>query len=142
MSYPRYILVFLAVAIGAGLAVAALEGRISTLGSAAQLVVPAMIAALIEGQQFAKARGVAPDRPQIWNFAWIATGVATVLNLVLSYAAGGFLPEFGKLAIASFGSQQFLILLGIYAGAYLICNRFFLSIGVSTELSRSSLNEK
>ncbi|RKF14684.1 hypothetical protein D6850_07305 [Roseovarius spongiae] len=137
MIYARYALVFVAVAIGAGLAVRLLEGRVSGLGSsAAQLIVPAMIAALVEGQRGARVARARPDRGQFWNFAWIATGVATALNLALAYGAGGLLPEFGKLAIAPFGSRQFAILLGLYAGAYLICNRFFFGLGVSTELAR------
>ncbi len=138
MIYLRYAVIFVVAAIGAGLVVRLLDGRVSELGSSAQLIVPAMIAALIEGQRYAKAHGARPDRATIWNFTWIATALATALNLCLAYLAGGFLPEFGKLAIATFGSQQFLVLLGIYAGAYLICNRFFIGIGVSTELNRQA----
>ncbi len=138
MSYLRYALVFLAVAFGAGLVVRLLEGRVSELGSSTQLIVPAMIAALVEGHRHARTRSQRPTRAEMWGFVWIATALATGLNLALGYLAGGLLPEFGKLTIAAFASQQFLILLGIYAGAYLISNRFFFGIGVSTELGRQA----
>ncbi|WP_272008181.1 ABZJ_00895 family protein [Roseovarius sp. ZX-A-9] len=138
MNYLRYALVFLAVAFGAGLVVRLLEGRVSELGASTQLLVPAMIAALIEGQRHARTHRARPARAEIWGFVWIATALATGLNLALAYLAGGLLPEFGKLAIAHFASQQFLILLGIYTGAYLISNRFFFGIGVSTELGRQA----
>ncbi|QGX99403.1 hypothetical protein EI983_14480 [Roseovarius faecimaris] len=136
MNYIRYGLVFLVVALGAALAVRALNTNLDTvLGSSAQLMVPAMIAALIEGQQFAKAQKRKPDSSEIWGFTWIATGVAVVLNVALAYGASGFAPEFDKLAIAPLLGQQFLILLGLYAGGYLICNRFFAGLGAGNQLS-------
>ncbi|UXX84490.1 ABZJ_00895 family protein [Roseovarius pelagicus] len=138
MIYLRYSLVFLAVALGAGVVVRLLEGRVSELGASTQLIVPAMVAALIEGHRYARTHRQRVPRAELWGFVWIATALATALNLALAYLAGGLLPEFGKLTIASFGSQQFLILLGIYTGAYLISNRFFYGIGTSTELGRQA----
>ena len=66
---------------------------------------------------------------------WIATGTALVLNVALSFLAAGMLPEFGKLAIAPVFSQQFNVLLGLYAAGYFICNRFFLGIGAANQLA-------
>ena len=61
--------------------------------------------------------------------------IATGLNVALAYLAGGVAPEFAKLAIAAPGSNQFLILLGLYAGGYLIFNRLFVGIGAGNQLS-------
>lgn len=136
MNLIRYGLIFLAVALGVALAVSGLNTQIdNVLGSSAQLMVPAMIAALIEGQQFAKIHKRRPGSAEIWGFAWQATGVATVLNLLLAFLAGSLAPEFGKLAIAVPLSQQFNLLLAIYAGGYLICNRFFSGLGAGNQLS-------
>src|SRR6056297_2246192 len=132
----RYAMVFLAVAIGASFAVAALQGQIKGLvGSSAQLMVPAMIAALVEGQQFARAHGRKPDSREIWRFTWIATAIAVGLNVALAFGGRGYLPEFEKLAVAPVFSKQFIILLGLYAGGYLLCNRFFAGLGVGNQLS-------
>lgn len=132
----RYTFVFLAVAIGASLAVSALQTRFdSVVGSSAQLMVPAMIAALVEGQQFARAQGRKPESREIWRFAWVATGVAVVLNVAMAFGGQGFLPEFEKLAVAWGFPKQFSILLGLYAGGYLICNRFFAGLGAGNQLS-------
>ncbi len=132
----RYALVFLAVAVGVGLLVGFLNARMdSTLGSSAQLMVPAMIAAVIEGQQFARRTKRKPSSREAWNFAWVAMLVATALNVALAYGGGAALPEFARLAIAPVLSKQFLILLGLYAGGYLLCNRFFLSIAAGNQLS-------
>ena len=136
MTLWRYALVFLAVAIGASLAVQALQGRVAgVVGSSAQLMVPAMIAALIEGQQFSRRHGRKPVSREIWGFTWAATGVAVVLNLGLSFGGQGYFPEFEKLAIAQVFSKQFMILLGLYAGGYLLCNRFFAGLGAGNQLS-------
>lgn len=136
MTWLRYALVFLAVAIGVAqlvLWINAEQG--TTLGSAAQLMVPAMIAALVEGQQVAKQRGVVPRGAQAWQFAGVATGVALTLNLGLAYSGPAVAPEFAKLAIAPVLSKQFMILLGLYALGYLIANRFFYSLGAGNQLS-------
>lgn len=134
-SLIRYTLVFLAVAVGAAMLVGFLNARAdTTLGSSAQLIVPAMIAAVIEGARFARANKRKPSRREAWNFAWAAMLVATALNLALAYGGGDLVPEFARLAIAPAGSKQFLILLGLYAGGYLICNRFFLGIGAGNQL--------
>lgn len=136
MNLIRYAVVFVTVALGVALAVRGLNTQIdNVLGSSAQLMVPAMIAALIEGQQFARAHKRRPNSAEIWGFTWMATAIATILNLVLAYAAGSFAPEFGKLAIAVPLSQQFNLLLAIYAGGYLICNRFFAGLGAGNQLS-------
>lgn len=136
MNYLRYGLVFVVVALGVALAIRALNSGFETvLGSSAQLMVPAMIAALIEGQQFARAEKRKPDSREIWRFTWIATVLAVALNVALAYGAGGFATEFGKLAIAPFPGQQFVILLCLYAGGYLICNRFFAGLGAGNQLS-------
>lgn len=136
MSLLRYAAVFVAVALGVALLIAALNRNTGgTLGHSAQLMVPAMIAALIEGQQFAKAQKRRPTSAEFWGFAWTATLLAVALNLALAYSAGGIAPEFGKLAIARPLSQQFNLLLLLYAGGYLICNRLFAGIGAGNQLS-------
>jgi len=136
VSLIRYALVFLAVAVGVALLVGFLNTQVdSALGSSAQLMVPAMIAAVIEGQQFARREKRKPGGAEAWNFAWIATVIAVALNVALAYGAGRWLPEFGKLAVTEPGSRQFLLLLGLYAGGYLICNRFFLGIAAGNQVS-------
>ena len=136
MNYLRYGIVFVIVAVGTAMLISGLNTQVSgTLGSSAQLMVPAMIAAAIEGQQNAKATKARAATAGIWNFTWIATLIAAGLNVALAYTAGSIAPEFGKLAIAPLFGQQFLVLLGLYAGGYLVCNRLFFGIGQGNQLS-------
>ncbi len=132
----RYAAVFLATALGVAvltrLANTNLDG---TFGSGIQIVIPAMIAAVVEGGQFVKTARRKPTMAEAWGFSWAATVVATALMVGLAYLAGGLAPEFGKLAGPSLISQQFLITLVIYGTAYLISNRVFLGISASNQVS-------
>ncbi len=136
MNWLRYALVFLAVAVGVAQLVIWMNAAQGTkLGSAAQIIVPAMIAALIEGQQVARQSSTAPRGASAWRFAVLATGISVTLNLALAYSGPSVAPEFAKLAIAPVLSKQFVILLGLYALGYLIANRFFYTLGASNQLS-------
>lgn len=143
MIWLRYSAVFLTVAIGVAQVVRLLGiTKDEMLGSAAQIMVPAMIAALIEGQQYVRRRGALPGSSRAWRFAFVGMGVATVLNVALAYAGPDVAPEFGKLAIAAPGSQQFVTLLLMYAGGYLLANRFFFGIGAGNTMSREKAREE
>ncbi|MDD9726977.1 ABZJ_00895 family protein [Roseovarius sp. SK2] len=143
MIWLRYSAVFLAVAIGVSQVVRLLGiTKDEMLGSAAQIMVPAMIAALIEGQQYVRRHAGLPGSSRAWRFGFIGMGVATVLNVALAYAGPQVAPEFAKLAIAAPGSQQFVTLLLMYAGGYLLANRFFYGIGAGNTMSRDKAREE
>lgn len=143
MIWLRYSAVFLAVAVGVSQVVRLLGiTKDEMLGSAAQIIVPAMIAALIEGQQYVRRHAALPGARRAWSFACVGTLVATALNVALAYAGPGVAPEFAKLAIAVPGSQQFVTLLLMYAGGYLLANRFFFGIGAGNTMSRDRAREE
>jgi hypothetical protein len=143
MIWLRYSAVFLAVAIGVAQVVRLLGiTKDEMLGSAAQIMVPAMIAALIEGQQYVRRHAALPGSSRAWRFGFIGMGVATVLNVALAYAGPQVAPEFAKLAIAAPGSQQFVTLLLMYAGGYLLANRFFYGIGAGNTMSREKARDE
>lgn len=143
MIWLRYSAVFLAVGIGVAQVVRLLGiTKDEMLGSAAQIMVPAMIAALVEGQQYVRRHAGLPGSSLAWRFGFIGMGVATVLNVALAYAGPQVAPEFAKLAIAAPGSQQFVTLLLMYAGGYLLANRFFYGIGAGNTMSRDKSREE
>jgi hypothetical protein len=137
MNYLRYAGMFVGVAVGVALLVMGLNHWADAgLGSSAQLLAPAMIAAVIEGREFARVETRKPSSAEAWRFALNATALAVMLNLLLSYAATRLMPEFAKLTIAPFASQQFVMLLALYALGYLLSNRFFVSLGAGNHLAR------
>ncbi|WP_101065588.1 ABZJ_00895 family protein [Roseovarius salinarum] len=136
MNYLRYTAVFLVVAVGTAIAVTVLRASLgTTLGSSAQVIVPSMIAALMEGRAFARTEKRRPSQREAWVFTGNASLLAVALNLILAYAASAVLPEFAKIAAAPVFSMAFVVLLLIYAAGYVICNRFFVGLGASNELS-------
>ena len=136
MNYPRYGAVFLAVALGTAFLVGLLQVSMDqAIGLYARILVPAMIAALIEGQQFVKRNRRKPNTAEAWGFAITATGVAMVLNLTLGYMVPNFAPAFAALTEAPAFSIDFNTLLVIYVMGYLVSNRFFLALGVGNEVS-------
>jgi len=138
MNYLRYALVFTFTAISTGILITFLQDKTqSSLGSSAQVLVPAMIAALIEGQRFARHHRRKPTYKEAMGFMWIASGIAIMLNLAFSFLVASLLPEFGKLAIAPIFSTQFNVLMLIFVVGYLIANRFFLGIGAGNQLTLS-----
>lgn len=88
----------------------------------------------VEGGQVAKRRKAPLASSCAWAFAGVAAGIATVLNLLLAFAGPRVAPEFAKLAIAPVSSGQFWVLLAVYAGGYVIANRFFYGLGASNQL--------
>jgi len=126
----RYSLVFVATALGGALLVYGVHAyRGTQLGSAAQLMVPAMIASVVEGRQYYRTNGARPHANEVLRLAVIFTGLATVLNVGLAYLPGGLMIQFAKLAVAPAFGQQFGMLLGIYALGYLVFNWFFFRLG-------------
>ncbi|MEI4194536.1 ABZJ_00895 family protein [Roseovarius sp. E0-M6] len=135
MIWPlRYALIFLATALGVGFVVGAMGSEGSTgIMVTLHLMVPAMIAALIEGMQAARARGAVPPRTALWRFAVVATVVAVALALGVGHLAGGIAPAFAGLAMVESGDAARLI--AICAGGYLLCNRFLYGLGAANHLN-------
>ncbi|MFY9240165.1 MAG: ABZJ_00895 family protein [Roseovarius sp.] len=130
MIWLRYALVFIGMAVGGALLVHLVNANTDTqIGSAAQLMVPGMIAAVIEGKYYYRSHGERPGANESLRLAAMFTVLATALNVALAYLPGALMVQFGKLAVAPFLGQQFVILLGIYALGYLVFNWFFFRLG-------------
>ena len=136
MNHSRYVIVFMFTAIGTAALIRLLNWTLeSGLGSSVQILVPAMIAALIEGRQFARANKRKSTEKEIWKFTLITSVLAMSLNVTLAYLGEWAAPEFARLTIPEPFSTQFNFLLVAYAFGYLICNRFFLALGIRNQLS-------
>jgi hypothetical protein len=137
MNYIRYTGVFLGIAVLSALIVLALNTWADAgLGSAGQLLAPAMIAALLEGRSFVRDEARAPNPSEAWNFALLATGLAVALNVALSYAASWLIPSGSAQSVAPVGTRAFWIMLGVQTLVYLLSNRFFLGLGARNEEAR------
>lgn len=139
MNYLRYTGVFLGVAVFSTIVVLALNTWANAgLGSAGQLLAPAMIAALLEGRAFVRRETRIPDASEAWSFALIATGLAVALNIVLSYVSTQLIPVGSALSVGYMAARGFWIMLVLHTLVYLLSNRFFLGYGARSEQTRRS----
>ncbi|SEK43839.1 ABZJ_00895 family protein [Roseovarius nanhaiticus] len=137
MNYLRYTAVFLGIAVLSALIVLALNAWADAgLGSAGQLLAPAMIAALLEGRSFVREESRMPNPSEAWNFALLATGLAIVLNVALSYASTWVIPPASVQSVTPFGTRGYWIMLVVHSIIYLLSNRFFLGLGARNEEAR------
>ncbi|QYX58274.1 ABZJ_00895 family protein [Roseovarius sp. SCSIO 43702] len=133
MAWPlRYALVFLAAALVIGLSVRAMGSEVVGLMVTLHLMVPAMIAALVEGRQAARILGAVPPRAALWRFALVASVIALALALSLGHLAGRAAPAFATLV----GSPDAARLLAGCIIGYLLCNRFLFALGAKNHLDR------
>ncbi len=134
MNYLRYAGIFLGIAVLSALVVLALNKWADAgLGSSGQLLAPAMIAALLEGRAFVRSEARAPNSAEAWNFALLATALAVLLNVALSYAGAHLIPANSAQSIAAVGTRTFWLMLGVHTLVYLLSNRFFLGLGARNE---------
>ena len=128
----RYGLIFLAAALGVGLAVRLMGTQTtSNIITTLHLAVPAMIAALVEGMQYARTNRAEAPRAATWRWAVVATVLATSLAVVLAYGARGMAPAFAG-ALGAEGMARNLVVL---AGVYLLVHRFLFAFGIKSHLT-------
>ncbi|MEM6727429.1 MAG: ABZJ_00895 family protein [Pseudomonadota bacterium] len=97
-----------------------------TLGSAFVPIIPAMIAAMVEGSHWAK--GSREPMPQPWKAAGTMTGIAVLITGVLILATTP-----SALGMGLEGLRVVAILLVVYAIFWLVTNRLFLYMGARNE---------
>ncbi|MEM1100089.1 MAG: ABZJ_00895 family protein [Pseudomonadota bacterium] len=96
------------------------------LGMAFMPILPAIVAAMVEGSKYAKStRTPIPDP---WKAAGAMTGLSIALTALLIVTTA--LPTMGTNA---FDLTALVMVLGIYAAFWLVSNRLFLSMGARNE---------
>ena len=134
-------------AIYAGLSIALPIGRFileavtgETFDSAALGFIPMFIAAMTEGQSFARAQGRRPDKGEAWRIALRLTGLGIMISLILLtvYAALVGLDWSGIPAPGPDDWSLFSTILGVAvvlaALILLVSARMFLSLGARSEV--------
>ena len=135
----RYGLVYVATAVGIGVGLEVLL-RVTgmDLNSSATSIMPAMVAAMIEGQQRAQSGEAAYTNGE----AWRAAGVMTLVALGIAGGFGfllSFLPEWSRI-FALLSAGVWLLIVAISGVVSLLVNRFFLTLGFKNK--RKILDKK
>jgi hypothetical protein len=137
MNIPRYIAVFLGLAIGLPILldlIATFAGI--NLSSSATAIIPPMIAAMIEGQYFARRHQRTPDRSDKLAFTKVALVFSLVCTAVLVALTYTLSADFR----AYFDDPVFLRIAGIIVVAFVpifaIVAYVFFGLGARNELKR------
>ncbi|MGB0900259.1 ABZJ_00895 family protein [Halocynthiibacter sp.] len=124
----RYGLVYIATAFGLGIGLEVLL-RVTgiDLSSSATSIMPAMIAAMFEGQKRAQSDEGAFTNGEAWTAAMVMTVVALGITAILGFFMS-FLPEWSRI-FGSFSVGIWVLLVAISGIVSLLVNRFFLTLG-------------
>ncbi|MEM1272687.1 MAG: ABZJ_00895 family protein [Pseudomonadota bacterium] len=129
-SPARYAATFVLTALGAIILIAlVIMATGINLGSAAVQFIPAIFAAMIEGQRYAKSGADAPSGPAMWRAAAAMTGIATGLLMLWTWTQ----LTLGGLAITGTMLVQ-VVALGIL---YFFANRWFFQMGYNAGSKRA-----
>lgn len=136
INLGRYALVYFLAALGFAVLSGLLEAFTDLSGGGgAATVIPAMVAAVYEGQRWAQANGgPMPEKGALWRGAWRCTIAAAAVNLV-TFVLLWMVPAIRELMQAIpfvFIAVLFVILLGVT----LLINRFGLGLGIKSERKR------
>lgn len=113
------------------------------LKTTSTFVVAPMLAAMIEGQYFARANGVKPSGALCWRFAVLAAVLAVFVEALLAGALFALIPEIGQAVGAMPVAYLFSGgLLAIYFGAYFLAHRFFFPMGARNALNADAAKTK
>lgn len=131
INYNRFTLVFLGMTIGMPILlmlVNALTGL--ELQNAGSTIIPMMIAAMVEGQGFARTDARRPTNGEAWMISFRLTAVALILSFVLAIVVKLLWPEI----IASVPSGWWVIVSVAIAVIFVLVARIFLALGAKTAL--------
>ena len=138
MNIRRYALVFIGTSLGLWaltmLALLVFEFDISNGG---MVILPPLVAAMIEGHRFARSNGRLPEKLEMWKFARLAALVVMAVTMVFTVIMTFFVPELRELMAQRMGAGVLLALVVLQALIAFLVTRFFLGFG-----AKSGLNER
>ena len=98
-------------------------------------LIPAIGAAMIEGQKYVQANEALPEKIQMWRFARVAAAVALAISLV-AVAIGSFVvPQIRGLMAQPGGAGILMALALLHAGFTFLVVRFFMGLAARSQLS-------
>ena len=98
-------------------------------------LIPAIGAAMIEGQKYVQTNEALPEKILMWRFARVAAAVALAISLV-AVAMGSFVvPQIRGLMAQPGGAGILMALSLLHAGFTFLVVRFFLGLAARSQLS-------
>ncbi len=129
MDYPRYAVAHFGTAIGAIAIFWAVRAMFDfDITSSFFPVLPSMMAAMMQGGNFAQTNGRIPETGSAWRFAFIATLISIMLLVMLYFVIGVAYPAFISTLRAEIGPSIIgPTLLAVFVVVILVVNRYALT---------------
>lgn len=135
-SLLRFAMVFTAASIAIPFLVMAIERLLNiSVSSAGTSMIPFMVAASIEGQNYVKQFGDVPSKAEMWFAARIMALIGMGLSLILGAVSLYLFPETREILAILPTVALLIIVVVLYIIAFLIC-RAFIGIGARAELKK------
>jgi hypothetical protein len=136
IGYLRFAVWFVGLTVGLPIAIwgiAALTGL--DLDSTAVAIIPMMIAAMVEGQRFARAENRRPQGREAWRIALHLAGVGLLISVVMGAAVLVFVEP---AVIAMIGPGGLVVSVVLLAALFWVLGRLFLGLGARGYLKGSA----
>jgi len=137
MNIRRYTLVFLGVSVGLWiLSLLVMQIFKFDIANGGMVILPPMVAAMIEGHKFAGQNGHLPEKSDMWKFARIATLVVLALTMIFTVVMTFVVPELRSLMAQRMGGGILMAAVLVQALVAFLVTRFFLGLGAKSALNR------
>ena len=105
-------------------------------------LIPAIGAAMIEGQKYVQANDALPDKIQMWRFARVAAAVALAISLVAVAMGSYVVPQIRGLMTQPGGAGILMALSLLHAGFTFLVVRFFLGLAARSQFRTVNRNKQ
>ncbi|WP_157033246.1 ABZJ_00895 family protein [Loktanella sp. S4079] len=135
MNYKRYTAIIIGVTIGLPILLGMLRQLTGlNLSTGFTAIAPALVAALVEGQQFAKTHNRVPTGSETKSFVGFATLISAGFLILFSAAIITNVPGFGELLETPPAAWLIFSVLGFVVAMIALCNFAFLRMGAKNQL--------
>ncbi len=143
MNLKRYALNFIATSVALfAVNFALLTFANVDIANAGMGLIPIFLAAMLEGQRYAREHGDAPESSAMWQFSKQAAMVVVALNMVFIAGASFVVPEIQFLMTQSWGPGVLLCIVLVIGLLSFLLTRQFLGMGARTTLKAEAKKRK
>ncbi|MEX5579256.1 ABZJ_00895 family protein [Pseudophaeobacter sp. A-200-2] len=136
MNLKRFTLVYVATALGVIAVVYAVQVLLGhNIANGGMSIIPAIVAAMVEGQRYAKAERAVPESAVLWRFAKAAALMILGLSLIFVVLLSLIMPPLRQMMSDPVGAS---VLFGgalLQAALGLVLVRFFSGMGAKSQLT-------
>jgi len=135
MKLVRFAAVYLATMVGLMVLVVLLQAIANVdIANAGMAIIPAMVAAMVEGQSFARSEDRLPDSAEMWGFARRAGVIILGLTMMSTAVFSVAMPEVKFILTQPYGAVMLLGAILFQTVISFVLVRFFLASGAKSAL--------